>query len=426
MRYNSYRKTDIPWIDQLPTHWQEKNINNLFDERREKVSDKDYPPLSVTKAGIVPQLKNVAKSSANDNRKKVLIGDFVINSRSDRKGSSGISDYDGSVSLISTVMTPRIGNKLYWHYLFKSNDFIEEFYRNGKGIVADLWTTNYQSMKSILLPVPPKEEQEQISKFLDWKINEIDRLINTKTAKITNLKEIINWYIDKHFGISVKLSINDTNINFVKIKYICDVVTSKSREEQPFIGLENIESFTGRILRSIEELPLNTEGIDVDKGMVIFGKLRPYLAKVYILEDKASCSSEFLVLRPSDSINNNFLKYIMLSPRFIELVDSSTYGTKMPRANTDFITAIYIEQINYGEQVSLADEADKYLNDVRECISKLYEEIEKLKTLKHSLISEVVTGKVDVRNIEIPTYEKVETNIDEDFEDEDAEIEEEV
>ena len=68
----------------------------------------------------------------------------------------------------------------------------------------------------------------------------------------------------------------------------------------------------------------------------------------------------------------------------------------------------------------------KRINDVRECISKLYEEIEKLKTLKHSLISEVVTGKVDVRNIEIPTYEKVETNIDEDFEDEDAEIEEEV
>ena len=74
--------------------------------RNTKVSDRDYPPLSVTNKGILPQLETAAKSNAHDDRKLLCIGDFAINSRSDRRGSCGISRYNGSVSLINIILRP--------------------------------------------------------------------------------------------------------------------------------------------------------------------------------------------------------------------------------------------------------------------------------------------------------------------------------
>ena len=90
----------------------------------------------------------------------VLKDDFVINSRSDRKGSSGISPRDGSVSLINIVLEPKNINPQYAEYLFKSYYFKEEFFRNGKGIHFDLWSTRYEMMKNILIPFPDLEEQK--------------------------------------------------------------------------------------------------------------------------------------------------------------------------------------------------------------------------------------------------------------------------
>ena len=104
-----------------------EKIRQFLFERKEKVSDKDYAPLSVTKQGIFPQLENVAKTNDGDNRKLVKDGDFVINSRSDRKGSSGVSGLDGSVSLINIVLQPRkVLFGPFCNYLLKSYGFIEE------------------------------------------------------------------------------------------------------------------------------------------------------------------------------------------------------------------------------------------------------------------------------------------------------------
>ena len=94
--YPEYRDSGVEWLGDVPSHWEVCRLGPHFFQRSEKVNDTDYTPLSVTKTGIVPQLDNVAKTDANDNRKKVLEGDFVINSRSDRKGSSGVSSYEGS------------------------------------------------------------------------------------------------------------------------------------------------------------------------------------------------------------------------------------------------------------------------------------------------------------------------------------------
>lgn len=184
------KQTNIKWIKQIPQHWEEKKIRSLFSERKEKVSDKEWEALSVSKQGITPQLESAVKTDNGDNRKKVCCGDFVVNSRSDRKGSCGFSDYDGSVSLISIVLKPRNIIGKYYHYLLRSNDYIEEFYRNGRGIVADLWTTRYSEMKNIELPFPPLPEQEEIVAYLDEKTAKIDLLIDKELQQIDHIKDL--------------------------------------------------------------------------------------------------------------------------------------------------------------------------------------------------------------------------------------------
>ena len=189
-RYDAYKSTSIPWIPEVPEHWEVDKIRKHFKQRVEMVSDKDYPPLSVTKDGILPQLDTAVKTLYGDKRKLVLQGDYVVNSRSDRKGSCGISPFDGSVSLINIVMPSMDGEQGYYHLLFRSNDFIEEFYRNGRGIVADLWTTRYQEMKNIEIPFPPLSEQRAIVAYIERKERQIDTYIARQAEQIERLKEL--------------------------------------------------------------------------------------------------------------------------------------------------------------------------------------------------------------------------------------------
>ena len=186
----------VEWIGKIPKHWKLERLGSNFIERREKVSDKDFEPLSVTKNGVVPQLDSAAKSNDGDNRKLVRKGDFVINSRSDRKGSSGLSKLDGSVSLINIVLKPIDINSDFSHILLKSNGFIEEFYRNGHGIVADLWTTRFWDMKSIMLAIPPKDEQIKIVEYIENQTSKIDIAIELQQNYISKLKEYKASLID--------------------------------------------------------------------------------------------------------------------------------------------------------------------------------------------------------------------------------------
>lgn len=188
--HTEFKNSGVEWLREIPAGWSIEKIGSVFSEKREKVSDKDYPALSVTKKGIVPQLSNAAKTDDGDNRRKVTAGDFVINSRSDRKGSSGISAYTGSVSLISTVIRPSDKlNSNFIHHLLRSVEFQEEYYRYGRGIVADLWTTRYSDMKAIKIPVPSLSEQEKIVNYITRELPKIDNVIKATAKSISLLKE---------------------------------------------------------------------------------------------------------------------------------------------------------------------------------------------------------------------------------------------
>lgn len=185
--YDYYKDSGIHWLPYIPFHWCSSKIKSHFRLRAIKVSDQDYPALSVSKNGVTPQIETAIKTDNGDNRKLVKAGDFVVNSRSDRKGSCGVSTIDGSVSLINIVLEPINGYAQYYHYLFRSNDYIEEFYRYGRGIVSDLWTTRWNEMSSIMIPFPPVEEQKKIVAYLDKRITLIDNCkCQRERERVTN------------------------------------------------------------------------------------------------------------------------------------------------------------------------------------------------------------------------------------------------
>ncbi|MGN0852901.1 MAG: restriction endonuclease subunit S, partial [Kiritimatiellia bacterium] len=171
-QYN--QPADIPRHKEVPEGREVKKVRQHFRLRSEKVSEADYPPLSVAKIGVVPQLADVAISMAQgETRKLVRKGDYVVNSRSDRKGSCGLAPQDGSVTTISIVLEPRNIDQQFVHYLFRSTPWVEEFYRNGRGIVADLWTTRYQEMRNMPFPLPPLPEQREIVAYLDERCGQV-------------------------------------------------------------------------------------------------------------------------------------------------------------------------------------------------------------------------------------------------------------
>lgn len=179
----------IRWIGPIPEHWQQYRIGDLFAEINVKVSDIDYPPLSVTKLGVLPQISTVAKSDDHANRKRLLKGEFAINSRSDRRNSCGFAHEDGSVSLINIVLRPKQEIvEGYYEYLFDTLEFSEEFYTWGHGIVSDLWTTKWTDMKAIRVPVPPLKDQEMIAAQLDRECARIDTVVESKRNIIDELK----------------------------------------------------------------------------------------------------------------------------------------------------------------------------------------------------------------------------------------------
>ena len=243
MTYENMKDSGIPWIGDVPCNWILSRMSSLYMLRSEKVSDKDYSPLSVTMKGILPQLDTVAKTEDGDNRKLVKAGDFVINSRSDRRGSCGISAYDGSVSLINIVLIPR--NKMnpdYYNWIFHSELFADEFYKWGHGIVDDLWTTRWQEMKQIIVPVPPLQKQAEIADYLEKRCAEIDAIISNAKSSIEDYRRwkasMIHQAVTK--GLDPNADMRESGIpwigkipaywNVIKAKY-CVTITHGSDPE---------------------------------------------------------------------------------------------------------------------------------------------------------------------------------------------------
>jgi type I restriction enzyme S subunit len=182
-----------------------------------------------------------------------------------------------------------------------------------------------------------------------------------------------------------------------RLKFSTHLINDKLSVEDsslPYLGLEHIESWTGK---KIDGEISNSEGLasSFAVGDVLFGKLRPYLAKVHLAQQDGLISSEALVVRSKDELHAEFLKYYMLSRDFISIVDSSTYGSKMPRASWDFIGNLPVLLPEVEEQKAVARFLDFKTAQIDALIAKKKSLLDKLAEKRTALISHAITKGLD-------------------------------
>lgn len=409
-KYENYRVVELPWLKEIPAHWRIAKVNNMFEERREKVSDKEYEALSVTKMGILKQLENVAKTNSGENRKKVIKNDFVINSRSDRKGSSGLSEFNGSVSLINIVLKVKRELPKYIHYLLKSVAFQEEFYRNGKGIVADLWSTNFQNMKNIYLPIPPYFEQQQIAKYLDWKIEMIDEIIHIEKQKIDKLETLKQKYIDNIFeslncGKYIRLAKLG---NFSKGGGFSRENLSNSTNEAILYGdiYTKYNYWLEKCFSTIDDRGFKNAKY-LQESAVLFtasGETKEDIGKAvaFIGNHKIAIGGDIIIFRVEKDINVKYISYFCNTSKIKYKKYIESTGEIIVHISSESLKNIKIPFITIDEQKNIVSKIDNFIELQNKIILSKHIIIENYMKLKQSLISEVVTGQIDVRNIKIP------------------------
>ena len=414
-----YKDSGIEWIGRIPEDWKTTKLGTLYSQRNEKVSDKDYPPLSVTMQGILPQLETAAKTDDGDNRKLVKKGDFAINSRSDRRGSCGISPYDGSVSLINTILKPRCEmNPKFYNWLFHTSLFADEFYKWGHGIVDDLWTTRWQEMKNISVAVPPLIEQQRIADYLDEKCGEIDALIALQEqmiAKLTSYKQsIITEAVTK--GLNSDVHLVPSGIDWIgdvpkgwKVCRIKDIFrlrtgTTPKDFEQGLSSDALVNWFTPSDVaemncelssseRHLSQEVIKKEGIELSPaGSLIFVGIGASAGKIGYATVEGYSNQQITMLIPKQ--NKCFGKYsyfYMIADR--KRIRDNAFFTTLPIINNTYLSGIKTLLPPIDEQCAIAEYLDAKCGEIDKLIAKKQLKIETLKEYKKSVIYEAVTGK---------------------------------
>lgn len=443
MRYEKYKQTGTKWITSIPVSWDMQKIGALFVQRKEKVSDKDFAPISVTKNGILPQLATAAKTDDGDNRKKVCVGDFVINSRSDRKGSCGVSDLEGSVSLINIVLQPReqLSGK-YAHYLLRNHLFSEEYYRNGRGIVADLWTTRYSEMKTILLPVPPHAEQDQIVRYLDWQVSKINRLIAAKRKRIELVKEHFSVRIANIVcnGLKPNTPMRETGIDYIgAIPSHWTVLQNKrlfKSMNRTFQGIPTVLSLSqkdGLIPYSeMTERSLHTSSYEnwqlVYPNDLVLNRFKAHLGVFFASKYTGIVTFHYGVYEAKMPLVAKYYEVLYHTLEYCRVYAGQSRGMTVGLQNlsdTNFYSTYTVYPPN-EEQREIVTEIEQIEKQQSSIIAGVNRQIEKLQEFRTRLISDVVTGQVDVRGIKVPDNEYINNEItEEEFEEESENNEEE-
>jgi type I restriction enzyme S subunit len=180
-----------------------------------------------------------------------------------------------------------------------------------------------------------------------------------------------------------------------RLKYWVSRQTEKSSSgpNSSYIGLENIESWTGRRLTT-ESSP-ESDSTVFQAGDVLFGKLRPYLAKVYAPLEAGVCTSEMLVLRPGPAVLQEFLSYLLSSADFIDQVNATTFGTKMPRADWETIGNFPITLPPVPEQGAITEFLDHKTAQIDDLIAKKQKLIDLLEEKRAACLSRAVTQGPD-------------------------------
>lgn len=398
------------FIEQCPADWEIVKLGHCLFDYSERVDDEAFPPLSVTYSGILPQLEHVAKSEDRTNRKLVRKGDLVINSRSDRRGASGLSAYTGSVSLINIVMKPRNINSRYFHYVLRSIPFQEEFYRFGHGIVSDLWTTRFSELKGISVCIPSDDEQTKISNFLDKQISVIDQIVSKKLDLIEALKQkealsvqglvpSLSRKFDKRKNSSLPwLPSIPEHWELRKAKYIFSNISRPPLKEDKVITAYRDGQITLRENRRASgyTFAIKETGYQhIKKGDLVIHTMDAFAGAIGVSDSDGKSTGEYAVCAPiSNATNSDYYAQVlrnMALHNYIYVLCPSV-RERAPRFRFSKLAPVLLPVPPTAEQNLIAN----YINKSRSLRETIMRSILKVEEFKKSLVSQAVTGQIDV------------------------------
>lgn len=353
-------------------------VGTIFHNVSEKVDPHLYEPLSVGQLGVTPQLEGVAQQKGDGEKKLVRPGQIAMNSRSDRRGASGLSEFEGVVSVVYTVLQPDLKYVYprFAHYLFRSLDFQNEYYRWGTGIVDDLWSTKFERLAQIRIPLPDLETQRRIADYLDQEISEMDALIDTleKLAASLECRE----------SLLVKDKLDSLNADTTQMGLFARFISGRDWSE--------VEDENG-------EYPVFGSGSQMgyandylyDGEAVIFGR-KGTLNKPRRISGKFWVVDTAYVAVPDKHLDVNFFYYWSLILPF----DLLSTQTAIPSMTATDLKLQQIPIVPLEKQREIADELDREFERMDALIEESTRLIENLKARKTALITEVVTGRKEV------------------------------
>ena len=174
-----------------------------------------------------------------------------------------------------------------------------------------------------------------------------------------------------------------------RLKHNLRLLTEKTDRRDHPVALENIEGWTGRFIPT--ETEFMGEGIAFDAGDILFGKLRPYLAKAYRAEFSGEAVGDFYVMRPATGIDSGFAQYQILNREFIAIVDGSTFGSKMPRASWEFVGGVKVTTPPLDEQSKITAFLDRETAKIDGLVAEQRRLMDLLKEKRQAVISHAVT-----------------------------------
>ena len=420
-RYEEYKDSGVEWIEEIPVGWELKKLSYCFDNIGSGTTptsgEADYyfnGSINWLQTGdlndgeIIFTSKKITKKAVNDYSTLRIYptGSLIIAMYGATIGKVGLLKISSTTNQACCVLSEAnsVVSKFAFYWLVSiRNHIISLAYGGGQPNI------NQEMIRSLKIQLPSSDEQTAIANFLDRKTAEIDELITQKERLLELYKEertaIINHAVTK--GIDPNAELKDSGVEWIgdipvrwkikRFRYLFDSITEKAKDDLPKIGLENIENKTGKLIETNN--CFDGDGIHFMSGDILFGKLRPYLAKVHLAEFQGKAVGDFFIFRSKNEICERFGARVISSKSFIEITNGSTFGAKMPRVSWDFISDLLIAYPNTEEQIAIANFLDWKIAEIDAKIAKTQRIIELQKEYRTTLIFEVITGKMKVSHL---------------------------
>ena len=401
----------------------------------------DLPLLSVyLDVGVVPFSAKAEKRTNVTSKdlskyQRVDFGDFVLNNQQAWRGSVGISFDTGIVSPAYVVLSMNdYLDSRYANYLFRSRIMVEQYLINSKSVGSIQRNIYWPALKRTKVLIPFRDEQDQIVRFLDWKVSSINRLINIKKKEIKDIDALKRSLISHAIthGLSADAPMKYSGVKWLgnipahwrimKLRQILHPVREKNHPELPLLSVVREH---GVILRDIEDTESNHNYIPDDlsgykvvkKGQFAMNKMKAWQGSYGISDYTGIVSPAYFIFDMAFE-NLEYFHYAIRSKVYVNFFAQASDGIRVGQwdLQMDKMKEIPFIIPPSDEQNAIVEHIKNTLPTYNNAIEKLTAEVEVLEEYKAKIIADTVTGKIDVRGIEIPEYEFVEETIDGDSE----------